>query len=545
MKVNHRIHLCLAKMSDNGMEQRYIQEALDTNWVAPLGPNVDAFERVLEDFFNAEPCIDSLANARRSTRNDMHGSSPFWPRHSEGRQAGGGESMDRKPNESEVSGNYHVAVLSSCTAAIHLALLLLGVSKDDEVLCQSFSFCASSNPVVYCGAKPIFIDSEEVTWNMSPELLEEAIKDRIAKTGRKPKAIIVVDLYGMPAKWDEITAISRKYDIPVIEDAANALGSSYKGKPCGTFGDLATLSFNGNKIITTSGGGAIVCHDEATKKRAIFLATQAKEPYLHYEHETIGYNYRMSNICAGIGRGQMTVLEEHIQYHKHVHEMYEELFKDVSGITVHANPYAGPPFGPSTGSGTSGSGTLGSADVEPVETGALGSWYVGLEDGPSTGSGTSGSGTSVSGTGSGTLGSADVEPVETGASGRWYVGSEGGPSMLRPCSATAGSGTSGSGTARDEGFDSNFWLTTILFKQDLDTEALCLKLDKAGIEARPLWKPMHLQPVYKNAPAYTNGVSEKLYKTGICLPSGPWVTDEDVKYIVETIHNLSTQTPPL
>ena len=565
MKANHRIHLCLAKMSDNGMEQKYIQEAFQTNWVAPLGPNVDTFERVLEDFLNAEPCIDSSANARRSTRNDMHGSSPFWPCHSEGRQAGGGESMDRKPNESEVSGNYHVAALSSCTAAIHLALLLLGVSKDDEVLCQSFSFCASSNPVTYCGAKPIFVDSEEETWNMSPELLEEAIQDRIAKTGKKPKAIIVVDLYGMPAKWDEITAISRKYDIPVIEDAANALGSYYKGKPCGTFGDIATLSFNGNKIITTSGGGALVCKDEATKKRAIFLATQAKEPYLHYEHETIGYNYRMSNICAGIGRGQMTVLEEHIQHHKHVHEMYEELLKDVSGITVHSNPHAGPPFGPSmlrpcsatagsadvepvetgasgcwyvgsdggpsTGSGTSGlptgSGTLGSADVEPVETGASGRWYVGSEGGPSTGSGTSGLPT-----GSGTLGSADVEPVETGALGSWYVGSEGGPST-------------GSGTARDEGFDSNFWLTTVLFKQALDSEALCLKLDKAGIEARPLWKPMHLQPVYKNAPAYTNGVSEKLYKTGICLPSGPWVTDDDIKYIVETIHNLSTPTPPL
>ena len=265
---------------------------------------------------------------------------------------------------------------------------------------------------------------------MSPELLEKAINDRIVKTGRKPKAIIVVDLYGMPAKWDEITAISRKYDIPVIEDAANALGSTYKGKPCGTFGDLATLSFNGNKIITTSGGGAIVCHDEATKKRAIFLATQAKEPYLHYEHETIGFNYRMSNISAGIGRGQMTVLEDHIKHHKHVHNLYLNLlsttdFTDLTDILVKDNP--------------------------------------------------------------------------------------------------------------NSDFDSNFWLTTILFKKEFDTEALCLKLDKAGIEARPLWKPMHMQPVYKAAPAYTNGISEKLYKTGICLPSGPWVSDEDVKYIVETI----------
>ena len=379
MKTNHHIHLCLAKMSDNGMEQKYIQEAFDSNWVAPLGPNVDAFEEALKCHYG----------------NDVY-----------------------------------VAALSSCTAAIHLALLLLGVKQDDEVLCQSFSFCASSNPVVYCGAKPIFVDSEEETWNMSPELLEEAINDRIAKTGKKPKAIIVVDLYGMPAKWDEITAISKKYDIPVIEDAANALGSTYKGQPCGTFGDIATLSFNGNKIITTSGGGAIVCHDEATKKRAIFLATQAKEPYLHYEHETIGYNYRMSNISAGIGRGQMTVLEKYIAHHKHIHNLYLNLLSttdctDLTDILVQGNP--------------------------------------------------------------------------------------------------------------NGDFDSNFWLTTVLFKKELDTEALCLKLDKSGIEARPLWKPMHLQPVYKDAPAYVNGVSEKLYKTGICLPSGPWVSDDDVRYIVEFI----------
>ena len=391
MKDNHRIHLCLAKMSDNGMEQKYIQEAFDSNWVAPLGPNVDAFEKDLENFFNSK--LSTLNYSKLYTLNST----------------------------------LSIAALSSCTAAIHVALLLLGVSKDDEVLCQSFSFCASSNPVVYCGARPIFVDSDEETWNMSPELLEEAIKDRIAKTGRKPKAIIVVDLYGMPAKWDEITAISKKYDIPVIEDAANALGSTYKGQPCGTFGDIATLSFNGNKIITTSGGGAIVCKDETTKKRAIFLATQAKEPYLHYEHETIGFNYRMSNISAGIGRGQMTVLEDHIKHHQHIHQLYKEAL--ASSPIVHCNP--------------------------------------------------------------------------------------------------------------NNSFDSNFWLTTILFKQPLDTEALCLKLDKAGIEARPLWKPMHLQPVYKAAPAYTNGISEQLYKTGICLPSGPWVSDEDVKYIVETIKSLT------
>lgn len=403
MKVNHRIHLCLAKMSESGAEQKYIQEAFRTNWVAPLGPNVNAFEEALKRHFerseaeSRNPLVQMLPEKKDfSTTPDGSGRNDIY-----------------------------VAALSSCTAAIHLALLLLGVGKDDEVLCQSFSFCASANPVVYCGATPVFVDSDEETRNMSPELLEEAIKDRIAKTGRKPKAIIVVDLYGMPAKWDEITAISRKYDIPVIEDAANALGSTYKGKPCGTFGDIATLSFNGNKMITTSGGGAIVCHDEATKKRAIFLATQAKEPYLHYEHQTIGYNYRMSNISAGIGRGQMTVLGKHINHHKHVHELYHELLKNADGIKVHGNP--------------------------------------------------------------------------------------------------------------NTDYDSNFWLTTILFKKEIDTEAFCLKLDKVGIEARPLWKPMHMQPVYKNAPSYTNGISEKLYRTGICLPSGPWVSDEDVKYIVEII----------
>ncbi|MBR6438165.1 MAG: DegT/DnrJ/EryC1/StrS family aminotransferase [Bacteroidales bacterium] len=405
MNIDHRIHLCLAKMSDTGAEQRYIQEAFASNWIAPLGPNVDAFEEALKCHFE---------------RSEAESRNPLVQMHP------GKKDFSTTPS-GFVRNDVYVAALSSCTAAIHIALLLLGVGKDDEVICQSFSFCASSNPVTYCGAKPIFVDSEEDTWNMSPELLEEAIKDRIAKTGRKPKAIIVVDLYGMPAKWDEITAISKKYDIPVIEDAANALGSYYKGRPCGTFGDIATLSFNGNKMITTSGGGAIICKDEATKKRAIFLATQAKEPYLHYEHETIGYNYRMSNISAGIGRGQMTVLEDHIEHHKHVHDLYRELFLNTNNTNalVHDNP--------------------------------------------------------------------------------------------------------------NSGFDSNFWLTTILFKKELDTEAFCLKLDKSGIEARPLWKPMHLQPIYKDSPAFTNGFSEYLFKHGICLPSGPWVTDEDVKYIVETI----------
>ena len=370
---HNRIYLNLAKMSDSGAEQRYIQEAFNTNWVAPLGPNVDTFEKDLENYI----------------------------------------------------GGYHVAAVSSGTAAIHLALILLGVEKGDEVICQSMSFCASSNPVVYCGATPVFVDSEEETWNIDPVLLEKAIQSRKSITGKNPKAIIVVDLYGMPAKWDEINAISEKYEIPVIEDAANALGSFYSCKPCGVYGDIATLSFNGNKIITTSGGGAIICKDEETKKRAIFLATQAKEPMLHYEHETIGYNYRMSNICAGIGRGQMTVLNDYVNHHKHVHELYQEFFKNLEFIDVHDNPNAN--------------------------------------------------------------------------------------------------------------FDSNFWLSTITFKKDVDVEVICKQLDSAGIEARPLWKPMHLQPVYKNVPAYVNGNSETLFKKGLCLPSGPYVSDDDVKYIVETL----------
>lgn len=366
-----RIYLCLAHMSEAGLEQKYIQEAFDTNWVVPLGPNVDGFEKDLEAFVGNNKCV---------------------------------------------------AALSSCTAALHLALLLLGVGKDDEVLSQSFSFCASSNPITYCGAKPVFVDSDPDTWNMDPELLELAIQDRIAKTGRKPKAIIVVDLYGMPAKWDELTQISQKYDIPIIEDAANALGSYYNGKPCGTFGKIRTLSFNGNKIITTSGGGALISDDMETKKKAIFLATQAKEPYLHYEHNAIGYNYRLSNVCAGIGRGQMTVLKSHVDHHKHLHKLYNELLDDV---LVHDNP--------------------------------------------------------------------------------------------------------------DGRYDSNFWLTTITFKKAVDVESICKVLDQAGVEARPLWKPMHKQPVYKDAPAYVNGVSEALFKVGMCLPSGPYVSEEDVKYIVNCI----------
>lgn len=411
MADKKRIYLCLAHMSDAGLEQKYIQEAFDTNWVVPLGPNVNGFEADLEAF---------------------------------------------------VGGRKAVA-LSSCTAALHLALLHLGVGHGDEVLCQTFSFCASTNPVVYCGATPVFIDSDKDTWNMDPVLLEEAIQDRIAKTGKKPKAIIVVDLYGMPAQWDELERIGKQYDIPIIEDAANAMGSSYKGHICGTFGTLATLSFNGNKMITTSGGGALLCDDEETKKRTIFLSTQAREAYPYYQHEAIGYNYRMSNICAGIGRGQMTIVNDHINHHKHVFELYKELLKDVKGIEVHGNP-----------DGRYDSNFwLNTITIDPEVR------IKGQENAYKT----------------------VVQGAVGGAAGVVH--------------ATENAHTD--------------------CEPNANVEALRVILDQAGVEARPLWKPMHKQPVYKEAPAYVNGVSESLFKVGMCLPSGPYVSDDDVKYIVDCI----------
>lgn len=321
-----------------------------------------------------------------------------------------------------------VVALSAGTAAIHLGLIQLGVKPGDEVICQSFTFCASANPVTYLGATPVFVDSEEDTWNMSPVLLEEAIRDRMAKTGRKPKAIIPVHLYGMPAKMDEILAVAGKYGIPVLEDAAEALGSEYRGQKCGTFGHFGALSFNGNKMITTSGGGALIVPDEEAKKKTMFYATQAREPFPYYQHEEIGYNYRMSNICAGIGRGQMTVLDAHIAHHRHVHSLYKRAFADMDGIELKSNP--------------------------------------------------------------------------------------------------------------DERFNANYWLCTILIdkeKTGFDYEELRQRLDAKNIETRPLWKPMHLQPVYKDNPSYIDGTSERLFNRGLCLPAGPWVKDGDVEYIVGEI----------
>ena len=374
----------------SGNEQRYIDEAFADNWVVPLGPNVDAFENSLQDFLSkGDPSRDHL----------------------------------------------RIAAVSAGTAAIHLGLILAGVKAGDEVICQSFTFAASANPVTYQGATPVFVDSEADTWNMDPALLDFAISDRIAKTGRKPSGIIPVHLYGMPAKMDEIMMIADKWDIPVVEDAAEALGSSYRGHACGTFGNFGALSFNGNKMITTSGGGALVCPDQESRARAVFFATQARESYPYYQHENIGYNYRMSNICAGIGRGQMTVLDEHIAHHRRLAALYASLLADVEGVDFHANP----------------------------------------------------------------------SPES----------------------------------------DANFWLSTITIDPSLTggltPDELRLHFESLNIETRLLWKPMHMQPVFSKAPAYTNGVSSSLFSRGLCLPSGPWVTEEDVEMIVSEIKKLASR----
>ena len=403
-----RIYLCLAHMS--GQEQRYIQEAFDTNWVVPLGPNVNAFEEDLKRFV--------------------------------------GEQKE-------------VVALSAGTAAVHLALLACGVGPGDEVIVQSFTFCASSHPIVYLGAKPVFVDSESDSWNMDPQLLEEAIKDRMAKTGKLPKAIIPVALYGMPYNVTAIMEIAERYGIPVIEDAAEGFGSRFNGQVLGTFGRFGVLSFNGNKMITTSGGGALVCEDMATKQRIMWYATQAREGYPYYQHEEIGYNYRMSNICAGIGRGQMTVANEHIAHHKHVCELYGELLKGVDGVSLHMNPSAE----------YDSNYWLNTVVIDPSVR------VQGQEHA--------------------------YEVAVSGAVGGAAGVTHGGGSLHTDCEPNA------------------------------NVEAMRVFLDRAGIESRPLWKPMHKQPVYRDCVAYVNGVSEGLFKRGLCLPSGPYVSDDDVRYIVE------------
>ncbi|MCY0977117.1 aminotransferase class I/II-fold pyridoxal phosphate-dependent enzyme [Chryseobacterium wangxinyae] len=359
-----------------GTELKYVNEAFAANWVAPLGPNVDGFEKDLETYLNAD---------------------------------------------------VKVGALSAGTAALHLALIQCGVEYGDEVICQSMTFSASANPITYCGATPIFVDSEKDTWNMCPVALEEAIQDRISK-GKKPKAIIVVHLYGMPAKMDEITAIAEKYEIPIIEDAAEALGSTYKGKACGTFGRFGILSFNGNKIITTSGGGALVCHTQEDKDQAVFLSTQARDNAPHYQHSHIGYNYRMSNIVAGIGRGQMEVLHDRVEARRKMHHFYVDIFSNIDGVEVFSEP--------------------------------------------------------------------------------------------------------------SEDFYSNHWLSAILvdaIKTGKTREDLRLAFLEDNIESRPLWKPMHMQPIFADAPYYGKDVAEKLFDNGLCLPSGSNLSDDDRARIKKVI----------
>ena len=399
-------------MSESGAEQKYIKEAFDTNWVVPLGPNVNGFEEDLKRFAS-------------------------------------------QPDK-------EVVALSAGTAAVHLALIACGVGPGDEVIVQSFTFCASSHPITYLGATPVFVDSEPDTWNMDPELLETAIKDRLEKTGRKPKAIVPVYLYGMPARIDEIMEIARRYEIPVIEDAAEGFGSTYRGQFVGTFGEYGVLSFNGNKMITTSGGGALICPSKAAKERILWLATQAREAYPYYQHEAIGYNYRMSNICAGIGRGQMTIVDIHIAHHRHVADLYREAFREVDGISFHEE-----------GEGMESNYWLSTILLDER--------------------------LKVKGE--------ELAYAET------VNGAVGGAAGV----------VHGGGTVHTD------------CEPNRNVEALRMALDREGIESRPLWKPMHRQPVYKHAPAYVNGVSEGLFRRGLCLPSGPMVSEEDVCRIVETI----------
>ncbi|MCL9805125.1 aminotransferase class I/II-fold pyridoxal phosphate-dependent enzyme [Flavobacterium amniphilum] len=363
MSNNSKIWLSSPHMGGN--EQKYVQEAFDTNWIAPLGPNVNGFEIDLENYLGDD---------------------------------------------------VHVAALSSGTAALHLALILLGVEAGDEVICQSMTFSASANPIVYLGATPVFVDSEPDTWNICPDSLEKAIEDRITK-GKKPKAIIGVHLYGMPFKYDEIRAVANKFDIPLVEDSAEALGSVYKNQKCGTLGDISILSFNGNKIITTSGGGALVVRNKELKDKAVFLSTQSRDNAPHYQHSSIGYNYRMSNVCAGIGRGQMEVLDKHVGLRREMNRFYQECFENVQNVTILKEPTS--------------------------------DYY------------------------------------------------------------------------------SNHWLSAVLFESYEQREALRLAFDKENIETRPLWKPMHLQPVFENSPYYGGDVSEKIFERGLCLPSGSNLTNEE------------------
>ena len=419
MSERKQIYLCLAHMSEDGAEQRYVKEAFDTNWVVPMGPNVNAFENDLEAFVNS----------------------------------GGNEVLQKE-----------VVALSAGTAAVHLALLACGVGPGDEVIVQSFTFCASSHPITYLGATPVFVDSERDTWNIDPELMEAAIRDRIAKTGRKPKAIVPVALYGMPYQIDRIMEIANRYEIPVVEDAAEGFGSRFDGQVLGTFGKYGVLSFNGNKMITTSGGGALICENQDDANKVMWYATQARDAYPYYEHTAVGYNYRMSNICAGIGRGQMTVLNDHLAHHKHVQKLYEELLADVKGVTMHKQP-ADPRYDANF-------------------------WLC----------------------------AATLDPD---------VRIQGQENAYKEVIKSAVGGAAGVIRAVES--------ATTTCQPNENVEALRVFMLDKKVECRPVWKPMHKQPVYQNAPAYVNGVSEALFKVGFCLPAGPYVTDDDVRYIVDCI----------
>lgn len=417
MQERKTIYLCLAHMSEEGLEQKYVKEAFDTNWVVPLGPNVNGFEEDLKQFVN-----DGVADGQRE-----------------------------------------VVALSAGTAAVHLALKACGVGQGDEVIVQSFTFCASSHPITYLGATPVFVDSEPETWNMDPVLLEKAIIDRKAVTGKYPKAIVPVALYGMPYDCERIMAIADKYGIPVVEDAAEGFGSRFKGQILGTFGRFGVLSFNGNKMITTSGGGALVCRDAGEKNNIMWYATQARDAYPYYQHTAIGYNYRMSNVCAGIGRGQMTVANAHIAHHKHVQALYKDLLKDVAGVTLHEAP---------------------NADYDSNY------WLCTLTLDPN-------------------------------------LKIKGQEFAYKEVIKTAVGGAAGVIHAVD--------CPTTDCQPNENVEALRVFMLSKKVEARPVWKPMHKQPVYQDAPSYLNGVSEEVFKVGMCVPAGPYVTDDDVRYIVDCI----------
>ena len=478
------IYLCLAHMSEAGLEQKYIKEAFDTNWVVPMGPNVNAFEKDLADFVNSKhrcsnDCDPNAATGTPAEPNANSCGNCCEPSSATGTLAAsnanscgsGCEPLDRK-----------VVCLSAGTAAVHLALIGCGVGPGDEVCVQSFTFCASSHPITYLGAKPVFIGSESETWNMDPALLEKAILERKAVTGRYPKAIIPVALYGMPYRIDRIMEIASRYDIPVIEDAAEGMGSRFDGQVLGTFGKYGVLSFNGNKMITTSSGGALICRNAEDANEVMWYATQARDAYPYYQHTAIGYNYRMSNVCAGIGRGQMTVLDSHIAHHRHVQALYEELLADVPGITIHKQPADGR---------YDSNFWLCAATIDP-----------------------------------------DVK----------VVGQE---NAYKEVIKSAVGGAAGVIHAVDSAVTD--------CQPNANVEALRVFMLAKKVECRPLWKPMHKQPIYSNGAelrevsgvqmvqegpnmvVYTNGVEEDLFKVGFCLPAGPYVTDDDVRYIVNCL----------